>query len=630
MSALQQFHFLRPAWLLALALLPPLLWWLSRRGDARHELARLADAELLPHLLSGRGADRRLPLLLAGLGALLAVLALAGPSWSRAQTPLYADRAAQVVAVALSPRMLARDVAPSRLDRARYKARALFDANRDGLNGLVAYAGEAFVVAPLTSDAHSLDDLLDALAPDTMPVDGDNAAAAIERGVELIDHAHAGGGSLVLLADRVDAGAEAAARKALAAGVRVSVLGVGSAQGGPVPQDGGGFLHDAQGRIELARRDDAGLAALAAAGGGRYVPLRDDAADVEALRAELRAGTAQASGEQGAQWEDRGPWLLLPLLLVAACGFRRGWLLVLPLLALPLLPGRAEAASWRDLWQRRDQQAAQALREGRAKEAAQLARDPALRGAAAYRAGDYAAAAQALAGASGADARYNLGNALARMGRYREAIAAYDEALRLDPAHADARANRQAVEDWLRRQPPPSQKAQDGQGGGQDQRDQDKQGKNAPSKDAQDGHKQDSQGNRRGEQADGQPDDNGQGGGQNGQPGESASGQDAKREGAAPPPDAGEQARQAAQAEQARQALQRQMDRALRSGRPAQDDGSHQLGVAAQDDPEARLPAELRQALQRVPDDPGALLRRKFELEYRQRHGAPPGEDDTP
>ncbi|WP_153242552.1 VWA domain-containing protein, partial [Frateuria defendens] len=178
MSALQAFHFLRPWWLLALLALPLLVGWLLRRGGAtRRALARLADAELLPHLLHGAAGGRRAPPLLLGLGWTLATLALAGPTWSRVEQPLYADRAAQVVAVSLSQHMLARDQAPSRLERARYKARALFEANRNGLNALVAYAGEAFVVAPLTSDAHSLDDLLDALSPDTMPVDGDNAAA---------------------------------------------------------------------------------------------------------------------------------------------------------------------------------------------------------------------------------------------------------------------------------------------------------------------------------------------------------------------------------------------------------------------------------------------------------------------
>lgn len=631
-EALHLFHFLRPAWLLLLLALP-MLGWLAMRGqNARLELERMVDPALLPHLLYGQAQHRGVPPALLALGWTLAVLALAGPSWSRVPQPLYADRAAQVIAISLSQRMLARDVAPDRLDRARYKARDLFAANRGGLNALIAYAGEAFVVAPLTSDANSLDDLLDALAPDTMPVEGDNPAAAIARGVALVRDAKADGGSLVLVTDQAGAEAQQAAREARRDGVRVSVLGVGTAHGGPVPLPEGGFLRDAQGAVVMAGRDDALLAALAAAGGGRYVPMQEDGTDIKALKAQLHAGGADlATGQASAQWEDRGPWLLLPLLPLLAMAFRRGWLLLLPLVLLPLVPGRAEAGTWQDLWQRRDQQAAHALREGHARQAQALARDPALRGAAAYRAGNYDAAIAALTPLPDSDAQYNLGNALAKAGRYQDAIAAYDRVLAHDPRHADALANRKAIEDWLRRQPPKPDDSQDAQnqGGG-------KSAKSQPGK-GEDASKKDSQGNRRGEQKDGQQDNQGQQGQGQQRPGatgeQNRSGQpDGQRSpgqsGESHPLTAQQQAEQQARTSRASQALKQQMDRAL--GSAANQGGEHQLGALDKDDPQARLPAELRQALQRVPDDPGALLRRKFELEYRQRHHQSTGGEDLP
>jgi Ca-activated chloride channel family protein len=439
-EALQQFHFLRPLWLVALVALPLLFWFGMRRSSVPLELSRLVDAELLPHLLRGRAANRYMPAGLFAVGWTLCALALAGPTWNRVAQPLYASRAAQVVAISLSQHMLSRDVAPSRLDRARYKVHDLLASNRDGLNALIGYAGEAFVVAPLTADANSLGDLLNAMSPDTMPVDGNDAALAIQRGAALIHDANVPGGSLVLITDQADAAADAAARVADAAGVRVSVLGVGTAQGGPIPQASGGFLRDEQDRIVMADRDDAALAALAAAGGGRYAPMTTDAGDIDALKSELRAGPSiAAAGQVGDEWQDRGPWLLLPLLLVVAMAFRRGWLLLLPLILLPMLPGRAEATDWRDLWQRPDQQAAQTLRQGGpAKQAQQLARDPAWRGAADYRAADYAAAAKTLQPLPGTNAAYNRGNALAKQGQYNEAIDAYQQALKIDPANADA------------------------------------------------------------------------------------------------------------------------------------------------------------------------------------------------
>lgn len=628
-----QFHFLRPWWLLAL-LAVPVLWALAARGSqAQRELSRLVDPELLPHLLQGRAGHRRLPPLLLALGWTLCALALAGPTWSRVASPLYANRAAQVIAISLSQHMLSKDVAPSRLDRARYKARDLLAANRDGLNGLIAYAGEAFVVAPLTSDASSLDDLLDALSPDTMPTDGNDAAQAIQRGVALIRDAKAGGGSLVLMTDGADAAAAAAARKARAEGVSVSVLAVGTTQGGPVPMGDGGLLRGERGDVVLAQRDDASLQAVAEAGGGRFVPMSDNSTDIEALRPSARAAGqgALASGLVSDQWQDRGPWLLLPLLPIVALVFRRGWLMLLPLILLPALPGTAQATSWSDLWRRPDQQAAQALRQGQAKQAQQLAHDPALRGAAAYRAGDYSVAAQALQDATGADAAYNLGNALAKQGHYQDALAAYDRALKSNPANEDAKANRKAVEDWMRKQPPqPPENKQ----GGKDKSAKDKSGKGDDQSSSQPKNGEQGQKPSTGEQGEGQSGKQGQPSDQSHDP--SGKGKDeaqpagSSSSGAAKPMSAQEQAEQQARTEQAKQALQQQMDRALQAQGKAADkkDDGHELGAVAADDPQAKLPADVRRALQRVPDDPGALLRRKFELEYRQRHGASAGEGD--
>ena len=679
-AALAQFHFLRPWWLCALVALPWLLWQVSRHARGLQALSRLVDAELLPQLLRGRAARQGFPSGLLVLAWTLATLALAGPTWSRTEQPLYARRAAQVVAISLSQSMMARDVAPSRIDRARYKAHALLAANQDGLNGLIGYAGEAFVLAPLTSDAHSLSALLDAMAPDIMPVGGNNAAAAIARGVTLIRDAKARNGSLVLITDTADAAAQAAARKALAEGVRVSVLGVGTTQGAPVTLPGGGFLHDAQGNLQLAARDDAALAAVAAAGGGRYVPMSANDSDIAALKDELRAGSTHAAHDQfGDEWQDRGPWLLLLLLPLAALAFRRGWLLLLPLVLLPMLPGTAHASQWSDLWRNRNQQAAAALQRGDAKQAMQLANAPALRGAAAYRAGDYAAAAQVLQGLPGSDAAYNRGNALAREGKYEDAIRAYDEALKRNPGNADAKANRQAVEDWLRKQRKPPQEPQknpsssqqqkkqggssssQGQGGngGQDKGKQDKNGQGQDRKDqgGQNQQGQDKSGQGKDDQGkNAQDKGNGQSGqsrkpGQQGQqqgrqnpsgtegqsphnasspdkpndpssPGQPGAGQQADQQALTP----AQQAAQQAQAARAQQALKRQLDKQL--GAPGQPEATqppvHQLGVAAEDDPESKLPADLRQALQRVPDDPGALLRRKFELEYQRRQGDAP------
>jgi Ca-activated chloride channel family protein len=633
-DAWQQFHFLRPWWLLALLALPLLLALASRRSVAREELARLVDAELLPHLLLGRERGRKLSSFVVVASWMLAALAMAGPTWSRVAQPLYAKRAAQVVALSLSQHMLSRDMAPSRLDRARYKVRDLLVANKDGLNGLIAYAGEAFVVAPLTTDAGSLHDLLDALAPDTMPADGDNAAQAIERGVALIHDAKVGGGSLVLVTDDADAAAQSAASKALSEGVRVSVLGVGTTQGGPVPLADESLVRDTQGDVVMARRHDDALRALAEAGGGRFVTMTDDHSDIDALSGELRAEGAAtlASDQQSDEWQDRGPWLLLPLLPLVAMTFRRGWLVLLALAVLPGMPGTARASTWDDLWQRPDQQAATALQQGRAKEAQQLAHDPLLRGAAAYRAGDYAAATAALRPSPGTDAQYNLGNALAKQGDYRGALDAYDRALKANPANADALANRKAVEDWLRKQ---QQQQKDQDKAAQNDKSKAGQGKSTTPPDNAQGKAGQKDKDDKQDDGKGKPSQDGQGSAQGSGNDKDAQGHNQEQD--KQPSDASgtqpqtpqQQAEQRAREAQAQQALHKQMDQALGKQGQQNSPQTHELGVVAPDDAQSKLPADVRQALQRVPDDPGALLRRKFDLEYRQRHGGMAPEDDS-
>jgi len=625
------FHFLQPHWLWLLLLVPLLAWAMLRRSPEVRVLSRLADPALLPYLLDGTPRASRWPAWAAVSAAVLAILALAGPTWSHSNEQLFSERAAQVVVVSMSPRMLARDVVPDRLSRARYKVRELYAANGDGMNALIAYTGEAFTVAPLTTDAHSVDDLLAALAPDTMPVGGDDAGKAIDQAVELIRHADVRGGSIVVVADRVDAGAQAAARRAVAAGDRVSVLGIGTPRGGPITTGDGQFLKDEQGAIVMAPRDDASLRALAAAGSGTFAVASDDRADITAMASALRdAGKVKAEdGASTARWEDRGPWFLLPLLPLVALGFRRGWLLVLVLAVLPVAP--SHAASPTNVFRTRDQQAAAALAKGDAKEAQALASSNGLKGAAAFRAGDFAAAEASLRNTHDSDGQYNLGNALAKQRQYDEAIAAYDRALKANPANADAAANRKAIEDFLKQQQ--EQKKDDngakGQNKGKPDNKPGNQGQNQQGQQGQQGQQDDASKGQQGGQSSGGQDQAASQPPAQGQAGEGEGKDKGTDAGKAQPPQGdanGKSAADRAEAEQAQQALKQKMDAALAGQKQAGKGEQHDLGQLSESEASSKLPADVRRQLMRVPDDPGALLRSKFMLEYQRRHGAVPEE----
>lgn len=618
-------HFLRPWCWLALVPLPLTLWVLARGGGGRAALAQLADAVLLPYLVRDAGRRGRAALALFALAWVLAVATLAGPAWQKVATPLYVNGAARVVVLSLSDDMLAQDLKPDRLTRARFAVRDLLAAAGDARTALVAYAGAAFTVAPLTDDKRTVLNLLQALQPDVMPVPGNDAAAGIRQGVRLLQQAAVHGGGIVLVTDTAGAAAITAARGARAHGIRIDVLGIGSATGAPVPQPGGGFLRGADGLV-MARRDDAALRAVAAAGGGQYAVLQADGSGVARLPAPV-ATQGHASGSQHAPlWRDGGIWLLPVLVIVAALAFRRGWLLVLCVLVLPVSAPMAHASTWSDFWANADQRAVAALQRGDAARAQRLATTPAVRGAADYRTGDYGAAASAFAQGHDARARYNLGNALAKQGDYAKAIAAYRSALQRDPQMADARANLDAIEAWLKRHQPPGhprgnsgtrssggqhqQESHDGSGGesGHDL------GEHQPAP-PQGSASAQSPPSRSG--ANGRPESDSAAKPAPG-PG---TGADTERRAASP----AEAARQDREAKQAGQDLARELQRA--AGQPSQPKSSagpqtFALGQSepAQDD---RFDASQRALLRSVPDDPGALLRRKFRLEWEQRQGKP-------
>lgn len=617
-------HFLRPWWWLALLALPFVLRALARGSGGRVALARLADAALLPHLIHDVGTRQRLALALAGLAWVLAVAALSGPAWQKLPQPLYVNGAARVVVLSLSDDMLAQDLKPDRMTRARFAVRDLIDDAGDARTALVAYAGAAFTVAPLTDDRRTVLNLLRVLQPNVMPVPGNDAAAGLRRGVELLRQSQVQGGQIVLVSDTAGQGAVAAARAAHADGIRVDVLGIGTTAGAPVPSAGGGFASGAGGLV-LVRRDDAALRAVASAGGGQYSVLRSDGGGIGALAAPAATRGGDSRDQRAALWRDGGIWLLPVLVVLGALAFRRGWLAVLALCVLPIGIPTAQAGVLDSLFQNRDQRAVQALRDHDPARAQRLATTPDIRGAADYRAGDFGAAAKSFAGGSDARARYNLGNSLAQQGEYGRAIDAWREALRRDPKFADARANIDTVEDWLRRHPqqgrsgnqghPPSgqgsQGASGAQGGGQPQGGgaQNSQGSSGQGSSDKDGSSQ-AQGSGAGDGTRASQSDQGRAG----QAGNDQGG-----------PSAAEAAQNAKGTARARQGLREELGAANGANQQPGSGDAFALGQRSPDELPG-LDGAQRALLHAVPDDPGALLRRKFRLEWEQRQQRERGE----
>jgi len=450
MNELLPLHFIRPLWLLAmpLAVILPLLWRHLRRPSG--DWGRVCDAHLLRWLSVGSASAKpsRFGPWLAGLVWLVAAIALAGPSWQKLPDTSFTSKDARVLVLDLSLSMLAEDLKPNRLTQAHFRLSDMLDEALEGQTGLVAFAGDAFVVSPLTSDTNTIRNMLPALRPDVMPVSGSRPDRALELAAELLERSGMSQGEILLMTDSANSAATGVAKKLARGGIFTSVMAVGTLQGAPIPS-GDGFVNDSKGNIVVARLEREALQAIARAGGGRYSELTAGSTEDSPWAAVEGSEFARKDDALGERWKDTGPWLVLLLLPLTAFAFRRGLLFTLPLLLVPgmLVTPNAHAGLWDDLWASRDQQAQAALQQGRTATAASLAENPAIAGEALYRSGDYAGASQAYAELDEAEGHYNRGNALAHAGDYDAAIAAYDTALDLDPNMEDALFNRSLVEE---------------------------------------------------------------------------------------------------------------------------------------------------------------------------------------
>ena len=448
-------HWFRPEWLLILPLLGWLLWQRWHREKRAGRWQKILPPAFHRVLLSGgTGRSSKLPWIALGLGWLLVLLALLGPSWQRVEQSSQKPEDPLVVMLELTPEMLATDSSPNRLEQARRKIYDLLQNRSDAQTAVIVYAGSAHTLVPLSDDMATSRNLLEALKPSIMPQPGHRADLAIGKALELLDQSALGQGRLLLITSSLSEQERNGIRQALSGHApQLLILGIGSREGAPVVDENGQFLQDDQGAILLPRLDSPSLRAFALDIGGRYRQARLDDNDLRGLGLLDGPRNLRNDGQtlQLDTWADQGYWLLLPLLLLVACAGRRGWLFCLPLLFM-LQPQPAQAMSFTDLWLRPDQQGLRLLQQNKPLLAVEHFSDPLWQGVALYRAGDYAGAARRFAEVNSASAHYNRGNALAMNGELEAAIDAWEQALELQPELEAAAQNKALVEQLLEQQ----------------------------------------------------------------------------------------------------------------------------------------------------------------------------------
>ncbi len=595
MAQFSELHLMRPEWLWALlpaAVLALLLWYFRGKGGSWSDVIA---PNLLPYLVGKQQAARGpnlLPVLF--LAWVIATVAAAGPAWEKLPQPIHQKQDALVLVLDLSYSMMAQDLSPSRLIRARQKLLDLLEQRGEGQTGLIAYAGDAHIVTPLTDDNPTIANLIPALNPGMMPVPGSDPVAAVSQAIDLLRSAGVSDGKIVLITDGVDNdSAKGIARQLKGTGVSFAVLGIGTRTGAPIPLPQGGFIKDSSGDIVVPGLDESALRGLASKTGGKYSRISLDDNDLERLLSEALPDTGKATlalERTADAWEDKGYLLILLLLPVALSLFRRGWVVCL----LPLLfmgtPQQAQAQSWDELWLTPDQQGQKALQNDDNEAAAGLFENPNWAATAAYRNEDYERAVEQFSETETADSWYNRGNALAKAGELDKAIEAYQQSLEELPEQSDAIENLELLEK-MKEQQEQEQQEQENQEDQEDQEENDEE-QDQENQDQQDQGQEDQSDQQKPSDENADPSDS-DGEQEDQEQPEEEQESDSKQE-----PEEEEQTPEQAQ-EQEQQADQAQAEE------PSEEDKEKEQAM--------------EQWLRRVPDDPSGLLREKFRYESRQR-----------
>lgn len=300
-AMLSNFHFIRPEWLLLLPLVIGLWWLWRRRSDPLHGWREQMDPDLLKALLVGGEAVTHGPARWLLVAWLLAVVAVAGPTWRPETSPFADDATPLMILLKADVSMDRTDPAPSRLERARLKIADLAAVRKGQPLGLISYAGSAHLVLPPTRDTAVVAQMAAEINPEIMPVPGDRLDLALSKAGEILS-AGGSGGTVLVMADAVGSNPELLKEAAQTDNrFPVNFLDINT-QDSPESES----VHNAAQILNATVQ-----------------PLTADDADVQALiRATARAPVAQA-GEAGTRWQEAG-WLLVPIIaLIFAGSFRR-------------------------------------------------------------------------------------------------------------------------------------------------------------------------------------------------------------------------------------------------------------------------------------------------------------------
>lgn len=426
------FHFLRPWWLLLLAFIALTLYLLKDRTAYKSSWYNLIAPHLLSHLFSSKNNTKLFhPLSTFIAMSILATIILAGPSWQRESTPFARDQSPLIILLDLSNTMNQQDVKPSRLIRTQQKIQDLMSLRGNAPTSLIAYAGTAHRVIPLTDDPYVISLLANTLTTQLMPQSG----KFLDRTIALLESDLKVPGNILLMTDAIGPGSlNKFSEYCKQTNNNLLVYGVGS-------------INTSSAKIVS---DYKSLKALAKACNGYFQRMTVDKGDIEVLIQKL-AHTFIFQNDKNRPWKDMGYYLLFPLAIISLLWFRQGWtlnwVLVIGILGSPMHSNSsyADELSLLDLLMTKDQQGQYYFNQKQYSKAASSFRNPMNKGIAFYQAEEFDAAVDSFASIDSIEGLFYRANALAHGRRYVAAIKIYDLILKQNKDHQPAQKNRKIV-----------------------------------------------------------------------------------------------------------------------------------------------------------------------------------------
>lgn len=607
MEGLSYFHFLRPLWLLAMIPLGWLVYKLWQKEYQQTGFETHINHELLQHLtLKSTNRVSRYPLCGLFIAWFVAVVALAGPTWEKLPQAVFESESAVVILLDLSPSMLAEDIKPSRIVRAHLKIQDLLHQRKDGLTALIVYAGEAHTVTPFTDDSRTISNLLATLIPGILPLPGSNPEMAVELAKDLIQSSRITKASILLMTDGIAEPAVATISKNLSSNIDLSIIGIGTDAGVAIPYNDD-FLKDTDQKNIIAKRNSDVMQKLTNLTNGYYLPIQADNSDIEFYLRNLEQRFSNDNDETntitGDRWFESGQLLILLLIPPILFAFRRGLLLSIICIGVTgsiIQPSHLYAAEYQSIWKNKNERGLDAWEEQNYDSASELFNQPQWQGSAYYKKGAYDKALELFQQDDSATGYYNRGNAYTHLNQFEDAIAAYDEALRIDSTLIQAKMNKDLVEKLLEEK----QKKKEEQKREEQQQKNDQSQDNENKKDDEQGKKDDSAKNS---DSDSDKKDNN----------ESKSPTDSEKNNSSADSDDDKKEMDSTGDKDSDKLAKQNLNK--NDGKEVNDDKNDQQTSSNFDKLSDEEKQELEQLLRKIPDDPSGLLKRKFEYEFQKR-----------